>query len=104
MGATIVTTFMISSATVAWFLMLPHDAHLSSTQATILMSAGIIWIVSFISLILWVDRVREFYANQTGIFATFVKIITFPIWLIGMILMAIGIIHEAERIRDWAQK
>lgn len=104
MGATIVTSFMLSTATVAWFLMLPHDAHLTSNQVSVLMFAGVVWMISFVSLILWTDHVRAFYAYKTGTWATFVKIITFPIWLLGMILMAIGIIHEAERVRDWMQK
>ena len=104
MGLTIVTSFMVSTITVIWFLMLPVDAHLSSGQVSVLLTAGVIWIASFVGLILWVDHVRAFYANESGPFATLVKVVTFPIWLIGMILMAIGIIHEAERVRDWMKK
>lgn len=63
-----------------------------------------IFIFSTVGLILWTDQVIDFYRTKHGLIPTLIKIITFPIWLLGMLLALLGAYGAAKGVRDWSHR
>jgi hypothetical protein len=104
MGAVIVLLLAISSFGLYVFLTLPATAVITGTMGLFIMALTVVFIGSFAALIIWTDSVRDFYKGKSGILATLIKIITFPIWLFGIIFCAWGAYETAKGVRNWMHK
>jgi len=104
MGALIVISTFINGAILAYIIGLPLGTPITETISNITIVCTVLFMFSFGALIVWTDHVREFYNRKSGPFATFVKIITFPIWLFGVMFCAWAMYETAKDVRNWMHK
>jgi hypothetical protein len=104
MGAAIVTLLFGSGCGLYYFLTLPNSVHLSNNEGYFIMLLTFIFVFSVVGLILWTDQVRDFYRAKHGLIPTLIKIVTFPIWVFGMLLALLGAYGAAKGVRDWSHK
>ena len=104
MGSTIVTLLFGSGFGLYYFLTLPNDVHISANAGYFIMLLTVIFIFSVVGLILFTDQVRDFYRTKHGLIPTLIKIVTFPIWVFGMLLVLLGAYGAAKGVRDWSHK
>lgn len=104
MGAVIVFLLFVSSVVLYVFLTLPSTAVITTTMGFVIMFFTVIFMFSAAALIIWTDDVRDFYRAKSGLIPTLVKIVTFPIWLSGMLFCAWGAYETAKGVRNWMHK
>jgi hypothetical protein len=104
MGAVIVLLLALSGFGLYVFLTLPATAVITGTMGLFIMALTLVFVLSFAALIIWTDVVRDFYRGKSGILATLIKIITFPIWLFGILFCAWGAYETAKGVRNWMHK
>lgn len=104
MGAVIVLLLAISSVGLWYFLTLPATAVISGSAGLVIMAFTVVFFMSVAALIIWTDSVREFYQHKRGIIPLIIKIVTFPIWLFGILFCAWGVYSHAKNVRNWMHK
>ena len=83
---------------------MPADTVFTGTTDIIVISSTVIWIFSLIGLFVWIDDVRAFYRNKNDPLSIVIKIVTFPIWLLGILLGIWGMYDTAKGVRNWMHK
>jgi hypothetical protein len=101
MGAVIVSLLALSGFGMYVFLTLPSTAVITGTMGLFIMALTVVFVLSFAALIIWTDDVRNFYRGKSGVLATLIKIVTFPIWLFGILFCAWGVYETAKGVRNW---
>ena len=86
------------------YLALPNGTVWTNDMGFKMMFFTIVFLISAIGLNIWNDDVRDFYANKKGGFALFIKIITFPIWLFGVLTTIWAAYETAKGVRNWMHK
>lgn len=104
MGAAIITSLLLSGFGLYVFLTLPAATVITGTMGLFIMLLTIVFLFSFAALIIWTDHIREFYNKKRGPVGTLIKIITFPIWLFGIVFCAWGAYETAKGVRNWMHK
>ena len=104
MGAAIIFLLMGSGFGLWMFLVLPAGTVFTSLMTGTILTLTVTFMFSGAALIIWTDTVRDYYRNQRGAWAFFVKLITFPIWLFGMIFCAWAIYETAKDVRNWSHR
>lgn len=104
MGAVIVLLLTLSGFGMYMFLTLPSTAVITGTMGLFIMALTAVFVLSFAALIIWTDSVRDFYRGKGGFFPTLIKIVTFPIWLFGILFCAWGAYETAKSVRNWMHK
>jgi len=104
MGAAIVLMMLLSSTGLYMFLTVPAGTVITTGMGYFIMLLTFAFIFSFAALIIWTDDVRAFYRKKHGLVPTLIKIITFPIWLFGILFCAWGAYETAKGIRNWMHK
>jgi hypothetical protein len=104
MGAVIVSLLAFSGFGMYMFLTLPNATVITGTTGVIIMAFTAVFVLSFAAFIIWIDDVRDFYRGKSGFFPTLIKIVTFPIWLFGVLFCAWGAYETAKSVRNWMHK
>jgi len=100
MGAAIVGTVVVSGFVLYLFAI----SHVAATMGIYIALTTMIFMASCGALIIWTDDVRAFYSKKHGLIPTLIKIITFPIWLFGILFCAWGAYETAKGVRNWMHK
>ena len=101
MGAVIVTLLAVSGFILYIMLTVPAMAATTTGLGIFTALVTMVFAFSFVGLIVWTDNVRAFYRKKHGLIPTLIKIVTFPIWLFGILFCAWGAYETAKGIRDW---
>jgi hypothetical protein len=104
MGAAIVISLLISGFGLFVFLTVPAGTVITGTMGMFIMLLTVVFVFSIAALIIWTDDVRLFYRKKHGLIPTLIKIITFPIWLFGILFCAWGAYETAKGVRNWMHK
>lgn len=101
MGAAIVISLLVSGIALYVFLTLPAAVVITTGMGLFIALLTMIFLASCGALIIWTDSVRAFYRKKHGLIPTLIKIITFPIWLFGILFCAWGAYETAKGVRNW---
>ena len=101
MGAVVITLLAGSGLFLYIVLTVPAMAAHTVGMGLITALVTMVFAFSFAGLIIWTDDVRAFYRKKHGLIPTVIKIITFPIWLFGILFCAWGAYETVKGVRNW---
>jgi hypothetical protein len=104
MGTVVLGSLAISTLVILHYCLLPVETVWTGAMDLTLIAFTMIWGMSVIGLFVWLDDVRKFYRDKNDPLAMAIKIITFPIWIIGFVLFAWGSYETAKGVRNWMNK
>ena len=84
--------------------LMPDGSGFTASDHLTIMGATVVWFFSLIGLFVWIEDVRAFYRNKNDPLSIVIKIITFPIWLLGLLLGLWGAYETAKGVRNWLNK